>query len=100
MELNPSHPIMKELKAKASADVPTTLEPGLPKTIEVAGEKVEVCAMGMGNPHCIVICESPERLAALEKIAPQIEVAAEFPEKTNVELTVVESKSRVNVTVW
>merc|ERR1719247_1084704 len=83
-----------------AADVPTTLEPGLPKTIEVAGEKVEVCAMGMGNPHCIVICESPERLAALEKIAPQIEVAAEFPEKTNVELTVVESRSRVNVTVW
>merc|ERR1719171_3245975 len=85
-----------------SAEVPTTLTPAVPTTITVAGEKVEVVAVGMGNPHCIVPCpaDDPERLATLERIAPQIEVAPEFPEKTNVEIVVVESKSRVRVKVW
>merc|ERR1719313_3275585 len=85
-----------------AAEVPTTLTPAKLTEIEVAGEKVEVCAAGMGNPHVIVPCpaDDPARLAVLERIAPQIEVCKEFPEKTNVEITVVESRSRVRVKVW
>jgi diaminopimelate epimerase len=83
-------------------EVPTTLTPAVAMPINVAGETVEVQAVGMGNPHCIVVCpaEDTERFATLERILPQIEVAPEFPEKTNVELTVVESKTRVRVKVW
>jgi diaminopimelate epimerase len=85
-----------------SAQVPTTLEPGVPTKIEVGAETVEVAAVGMGNPHCIVVCPAndKERFATLQSVLPHIELVKEFPEKTNVELTVVESKNRVRVKVW
>jgi len=67
--------------------------------ITVGGETFGAVAVGMGNPHCIVFCDE-DRLEALKAVASQIEVCPEFPEKTNVELTVVESRTRVRVTVW
>lgn len=54
-----------------------------------AGSKVYfVTCLSMGNPHCVVFCDSPETLP-LEKIGPLFEHHALFPERVNTEFVKV-----------
>lgn len=61
----------------------------------------EGCAVSMGNPH-FVIFVSPENdlLKLAKEYGSQIETAAEFPEKTNVEFIKILSSNKIELCVW
>ena len=80
--------------------VPTT-EPGrhLRRELTAAGMRVFICAVGMGNPHCIIFVEDLDK-APFDTLGPALELHPFFPAKTNVEFVQVLSRSLVQVRVW
>ena len=84
-----------------AADIPTTL-PGDPPTdvpLTVAGATLNVTAVSMGNPHCVVYADKLTDALVLGT-GPGIETAAEFPEKTNVIFVRVRSAGEIDMRVW
>ena len=56
-------------------------------------------AVNIGNPHVVFFvpdCDS----VALDRIGPQIETDALFPERVNVNVATVESRERIRLRVW
>ncbi len=74
------------------------VEVGKTETIELGGERVELTAVSVGNPHAVV------RLAGdrddLLRLGPQIEKHERFPERTNVQLVDVVGPNELTVLVW
>ncbi|MCE9523653.1 MAG: diaminopimelate epimerase [Alphaproteobacteria bacterium] len=56
-------------------------------------------AVNMGNPHCIFFVADAEA-HDLKKIGPMIEYHPLFPERANISLAQVRSKSEVRLRVW
>jgi diaminopimelate epimerase len=74
------------------------VEVGEIETVELDGERVELTAVSVGNPHAVVRTE-PERETLL-RLGPQLEVNERFPERTNVQLVRVDGPNEVTVAVW
>jgi diaminopimelate epimerase len=74
------------------------VEVGRPETLEVAGERVELIPVSVGNPHAVV------RLAHgrddLLRLGPLLERHERFPDRTNVQLVQVEDPHTLRVSVW
>ena len=61
----------------------------------------EGSAISMGNPHFVIFASPSEDLLELAKeYGPLIEVAEEFPEKTNVEFIKINSTDKIELCVW
>jgi diaminopimelate epimerase len=56
-------------------------------------------AVNMGNPHCIFFVENAEA-HDLKKIGPMIEHHPLFPERANISLAQIRSKSEIRLRVW
>ena len=67
--------------------------------IEVGGREWKVTAVSMGNPHCVTYVEDVDSLD-LEKIGPQFEHHAIFPERVNTEFVQPVDSSTVKMRVW
>jgi diaminopimelate epimerase len=84
-------------------EIPTTLVDAEAKAIavplDVAGQTWQVTAVSMGNPHCITFVEDVAAID-LEKIGPQFEHHATFPQRTNTEFIEVISPSYLKMRVW
>lgn len=58
-------------------------------------------AISMGNPHFVIFVDKEDDLLELAKTyGPEIELGAEFPEKTNVEFIKIKSYKRIELCVW
>ena len=78
------------------AKIPTLLRGDAPLVdvpLEVDGERLRVCAVGMGNPHCVIFVDDPEAFP-VERLGPRIEHHELFPERVNVEFVGVRSRTR------
>jgi diaminopimelate epimerase len=85
----------------ASASIPTTL-PGDPPTdtpLEVAGSRLSVTCVSLGNPHCVAFVDEPTDELVLG-LGPLIERDARFPKRTNVEFVQVLSRETVRQRTW
>ena len=89
------------------ADIPTTL-PGNPAVeggpvvaveLDVAGEKLQVTCVSMGNPHCVAFVDEPTDRWVLV-VGPRIETDPHFPNRVNAEFVQVISPAEVRVRVW
>jgi diaminopimelate epimerase len=80
--------------AMAVADV----EVGEIETVELGGERVELTAVSVGNPHAVVRVDPDREL--LLRLGPQLEANARFPERTNVQLVRVDGPNEVTIAVW
>jgi diaminopimelate epimerase len=69
-----------------------------PESLEVDGAALEVTPVSVGNPHA-VIAKEPER-AELLRLGPLVENHPRFPERTNVQLVRVDSRSETTAGVW
>ena len=69
-----------------------------PEVLEVDGERVELTAVSVGNPHAVLRRE-PDR-SELLRLGPLIERHPRFPERTNVQLVRVDGPHEVTVGVW
>jgi diaminopimelate epimerase len=75
------------------------VEVGVPETIDVHGNEVEVTAVSVGNPHAVVRCEEPAREVLL-RLGPLIESHSRFPNRTNVQLAHPEGRRDIRALVW
>ncbi|AZK46984.1 diaminopimelate epimerase [Paenibacillus lentus] len=85
----------------AGRAIPTKLDasPVLDWPIEAAGQKFNVTAVSMGNPHCIIYVEDAASFD-LNTWGPRLETHLFFPQKTNVEFATIISRNRVEMRVW
>lgn len=89
----------------APAKIPTRLGdagsegPVLDVPLEVHGETLSVSAISMGNPHCVIPVQSVDD-APVERLGPEVENHAAFPNRVNVEFVEVESRERIRQRTW
>ena len=69
------------------------------KRLEVGGSSLDVTAVSVGNPHCVVFGE-PMTQARLFDLGPKIENHAQFPKRINVQLAQPISRNRVGILIW
>ena len=66
--------------------------------LQVAGERIPVVVLRMGNPQCVVLGPATEE--RLHGLARELATHPFFPNGTNVELAAVESPDRVRILIW
>ncbi|MFN2323270.1 MAG: diaminopimelate epimerase [Trueperaceae bacterium] len=69
------------------------------EAIEVAGERLRVTAVTVGNPHCVVFVDAPTEALA-RRLGPALEVHPLFPNRTNVQFVRVVDRHRLEMHVW
>ena len=67
-------------------------------TLEVAGQKLNVTSLSVGNPHCVTIVDqlSPDLL----KLGAAIENHPAFPNRANVQFAQVLDRANVRALIW
>jgi diaminopimelate epimerase len=82
-------------------EIPTTLagDPPTDAPLEIAGRRLAVTCVSMGNPHCVVFVEEPTDDLVLG-VGPKIETDARFPKRTNVEFVQVLNRETVRQRTW
>lgn len=71
----------------------------LDETMQVGGETLRYCAVTMGNPHCVVLCqEVSEDLA--RRLGPLVETEPRFPNRTNVQFMRVLDRGSIQIHIW
>ena len=82
--------------------IPTRLTGAVPLIgvpLEVEGETFRVTPVSMGNPHCVIFVDDPEKVP-LERLGPAIENHPDFPARTNVEFVAVRSRTELAQRTW
>lgn len=69
------------------------------ETIQIEGEKFNITAVSMGNPHCVIFVDNVKEFP-IAYWGPRIEQSEYFPRKTNVEFVQIVSESEVIMRVW
>jgi len=84
-----------------SADIPTTLpgDPPLRAPLDVAGRRLEVSCVSMGNPHCVTFVDEITDDWVLG-VGPQIERHPAFPRRVNAEFIQILSRGEMRMRVW
>ncbi len=67
--------------------------------LTVGEETYRVTCLSMGNPHCVVFCEDPDRIP-LETLGPRFENHPAFPGRVNTEFVSVTGKNELKMRVW
>jgi diaminopimelate epimerase len=70
-----------------------------PYELDVQGERVEIGAVSMGNPHAVLVVDSVAT-APVERLGPPIERHARFPKRVNVGFLEIVSRSHVRLRVY
>lgn len=95
VRVNMSKPILD------TAKIPFLAGSNLNYKISVKNRIFTGNAVSMGNPHFVIFIQDDEDLLQLAKTyGPEIEIGAEFPEKTNVEFIKIKSPKRIQLCVW
>jgi diaminopimelate epimerase len=68
-------------------------------TLDVAGERIRVAALSMGNPQCILL-DQPMTQERLHKFGPALQTHPEFPNGVNVEIIKVVRPEEIRILIW
>jgi diaminopimelate epimerase len=79
--------------------VPCT-RPLLDTPIVVAGDTLRATAVGVGNPHCVVLCEGDLDTLPWRVWGAELECSEWFPNKTNCQFVRPLSRSIVEARIW
>ncbi len=84
-------------------DIPLALKDPAAKMInqplKVVGEEFNVTCLSVGNPHCVTFTDGLDKLW-LEKIGPEFEHHAMFPERINTEFVRPVNSNTLRMRVW
>lgn len=84
----------------APADVPLeTAAESATYRLEAAGRSVEVSALSMGNPHCVVLVDDVET-APVASLGPALETHPAFPARCNVGFLQPVARDHGRLRVW
>jgi diaminopimelate epimerase len=67
--------------------------------LDIAGGKLSMTCVSMGNPHAIFFCDDVADIE-LKTIGPEIENHNLFPKRTNVHFVEIETKGRFKMRTW
>jgi diaminopimelate epimerase len=67
--------------------------------IDLMGRTIEFGAVSMGNPHALIEVDDIDA-APVDVLGPQLEHAAEFPQRCNVGFAELRSRSAIGLRVW
>jgi len=67
-------------------------------TLDVDGRELEILAVSMGNPHCVLQVRDVDT-APVDELGPKIEHHERFPERTNVGFMSVVDRERIDLRV-
>jgi diaminopimelate epimerase len=67
--------------------------------LEVNDQVVKICAVSIGNPHCVVVRDIIDRNLALA-LGPLIEGHSLFPCRTNVQFMKVLDRQNIQIEIW
>jgi diaminopimelate epimerase len=67
--------------------------------MEIGDRIFEWCAATVGNPHCIVLCDTPTADLA-RHYGPLIERDSRFPNRTNVQFMAVIDRRNIRIEIW
>jgi len=110
--LGPGGPVT----ARICADDQVTVNMGVPKfepgaipfeapdmadsyTLSVGTDDIEITALSMGNPHCVIQVEDVDH-APVNELGPRIERHPRFPKRTNVGFMTVIDRENINLRVY
>lgn len=68
-------------------------------SIDVDGQTLQVGAVSMGNPHCVLVVDSVDS-ADVERLGPLLESHPRFPQRVNVGFMEVVNRNEVNLRVY
>jgi diaminopimelate epimerase len=71
----------------------------LEESLEVAGERLRIAAVSVGNPHCVVL-NGPASAERARALGPLIESNRLFPRRTNVQLLEVLDRKSIKIEIW
>ncbi|MGH7310235.1 MAG: diaminopimelate epimerase, partial [Candidatus Rokuibacteriota bacterium] len=63
------------------------------------GIRVQVTAVSVGNPHCVVFVERLDE-DACRRLGPQLETHGAFPNRTNVQFARVSARDALDILIW
>ena len=85
------------------AKIPTTLGNGsgpvLGAALDVAGERLRVTCVSMGNPHAVIFVADPDAVA-VDRLGPLLEHHPAFPNRVNVEFAAPLDRRRIRQRTW
>ena len=96
VEIEMTRPVLEPEK------IPTTLRGPVPLIevpLEAGAQTLSVSTLSMGNPHCVVFVDDPERVP-VEELGPLLENHPAFPQRTNVEFVAVRSRRELEQRTW
>ena len=67
--------------------------------LEVNDHGLKICAVSIGNPHCVVVRDEVDRNLALA-LGPMIEEHNLFPDRTNVQFMKVVDRRNIQIEIW
>ncbi len=70
------------------------------ETLDVAGERLPVVTLNIGNPQVVAVMDALPDRARFERLGPQLSTHPRFPAGTNVEFAVVERPDLVRILIW
>lgn len=84
-----------------STRIPMTGAPRLVlnEALVVGDKKLHICALTLGNPHCVVL-EAPADEATARRLGPLIENHPSFPERTNVQFLSKLDRANLRIHIW
>jgi diaminopimelate epimerase len=84
-----------------STEIPVSGSPRevLRERMQIGDRVFEFCAATVGNPHCIVLCDTPTTDVA-KRYGPLIETDARFPNRTNVQFMAVVDRRNIRIEIW
>jgi diaminopimelate epimerase len=71
----------------------------LGESLKVDGQRFEITAVSMGNPHVVIFQDNVQNLD-IERFGPQIENHKAFPQRTNVQFVQICSRSEIILRTW
>jgi len=67
--------------------------------LEVNNQVVKICAVSIGNPHCVVVRDKVDRNMTVA-LGPLIERHSLFPHRTNVQFMKVLDRRNIQIEIW
>lgn len=67
--------------------------------LEVNDRVIKICAVSIGNPHCVVVSDAIDRQLAMD-LGPLIEKHSLFPQRTNVQFMKVIDRQNIQIEIW
>ncbi|MBT4092013.1 MAG: diaminopimelate epimerase, partial [Deltaproteobacteria bacterium] len=71
----------------------------LNEKIIIAGEELIFNAATIGNPHCVIVCDTLS-LENVKRLGPLIETNEAFPNRINVQFMQVRDRHNIQIEIW